>query len=694
MMVARYAERPHWSRLTVLAAATLVAAACGQGPIPIASPSPSAPSPAQASISTVPPHADRIRIGIVSPYPLPGDTTGTSPFPLSNVIDHQADSEALPVADMIFRALYRYDAVLTPVPDLTTELCSTSSDLLQLTCHLGSARFSNGDPVTAEDVAFTYNLGRSDVCPFGQLTQICLKDYLKAADVLDPSTVRFTLDHVDPTFASLLLPNVWIDSKALVESQYQAFRSAAAVLGSARLRSKAEALDGALGKANPDCDALRLAAEPLVTSAGVQLPDKALWNIGPGRSFDTCAWAGWLRDTLSTAADSLDATGVDAEAIAYSLLPLNWHPVGSGLWQMDEAATKPGERVVLTPSPTADHQPATPRFDFVSYPTRRDAAAGFQANEIDWLYIPADWGGGVEQGGADLYHLVQGFADVKFAEYADPTGLMELDLNIHKGELFADPNLRHALALCMDKGPLVDAATDGQGTQAATVIAPDFWPANPELQVPERDVAAARSLIESSGWRLKNGVYQKDGKSLAAEMWVAVERPERVKFANLLAFQLSDCGIRLTVRSGSGSVINGAIYGWPNVPPGRKQAFQMIMAFGFAPLDPDPYLSYFLSSNAGSAENKYGDASGYLSAAYDQLVVQARQSYDTDKRARLYREAQALLAADLPTIPIWYRLNRVALRSGLTTSTGSPLDLRQPGWNWRMDELILTTSGQ
>jgi ABC-type transport system substrate-binding protein len=693
MIRQRKADRLRTVVVSLVAVAALVVS-CGETPTSTSTPTPSGP---QASGAAIPPtaaprgFADRIRIGIVSPFERVGGRVGASPFPLSNVIDHGTDMESLPVAGLLFRALYRYDAVLTPVPDLAAEPCSASTDLLLVTCRLGSALFSNGDQLTAADVAFTYDLARSEPCPFGQFSGICLKDSLTSVEVVDPSTVRFTLSHVDPIFVSIGLPTVWIDSKRLVDAQYEAFRTAAIIVGSTRLRAQAETLDVALGTANPDCEALRLAAEPLVVSAGVQLPDKALWKIGPGRTFDTCAWTGLLRDSLFTAADSLDSTGIDAEAIAYSILPLNWHPVGSGLWQIDEAATKLGERVVLSTSPVADHQPATAHFEFVSYPTRRDAAEGFRLGEIDWLHIPADFGGGVEQGGADLYHVVQGMSDVKFAEYADPTGLMELDFNMRKGQLFSDVNLRQALALCIDKRPLVDAASDGQGTQAATVIAADFWPANPELAVAKRDVPAARRLIESSGWKLSKGVYERNGKRLSAEIWVASERPERVKFASLLAYQVGDCGMKISVSTASTSDLNPVIFSWPHFPPGRKQPFDMLMAFGFGPLDPDPYLHYFETANASSAENKYGNVNGYGNPAFDRLIEQARTSYDTAKRARFYRDAQGILAQDLPLMPVWYRLERVALRSGMTTASGSPLDLDKPGWAWRPDELVLTT---
>ena len=62
-----------------------------------------------------------------------------------------------------------------------------------------------------------------------------------------------------------------------------------------------------------------------------------------------------------------------------------------------------------------------------------------ELGEIDWLYIPPEWGGGVEQGGADLYRLVAGYDDVMFVEYPDPSGVLELVINVRAGKILSDP---------------------------------------------------------------------------------------------------------------------------------------------------------------------------------------------------------------------------------------------------------------
>lgn len=71
-----------------------------------------------------------------------------------------------------------------------------SADNRQLIFHLRpSARWSDGAPVTAEDVRFTYSVQKD---PNLGASGLEFKDSITAVEVLDPLTVRFTFSHVYP----------------------------------------------------------------------------------------------------------------------------------------------------------------------------------------------------------------------------------------------------------------------------------------------------------------------------------------------------------------------------------------------------------------------------------------------------------------------------------------------------------------
>lgn len=104
------------------------------------------------------------------------------------------------VLDLLFPSLMveQPDFALRP-PSFGERLATSwefSSDNRQLTFHLRpGARWSDGAPVTAEDVAFTYSVQKDP-----ELGAIGLefKDFVTAVEIVGPLTVRFTFSHVYP----------------------------------------------------------------------------------------------------------------------------------------------------------------------------------------------------------------------------------------------------------------------------------------------------------------------------------------------------------------------------------------------------------------------------------------------------------------------------------------------------------------
>ena len=138
------------ARLLVVAVfVCLLGAACGTAPPPSAVPPPPSPSP---SASPAPAYADTIRIalGECGCGPLGPFDNGSSPIT-------DDDKKAAAINNFLHDALYRWDPHLRPTPSLASS-CTPSPDGLTITCNLIKAVFSNGLPLTAADVAFTYRL--------------------------------------------------------------------------------------------------------------------------------------------------------------------------------------------------------------------------------------------------------------------------------------------------------------------------------------------------------------------------------------------------------------------------------------------------------------------------------------------------------------------------------------------------------
>src|SRR3712207_7873848 len=86
-------------------------------------------------------------------------------------------------------------------------------------------------------------------------------------------------------------------------------------------------------------------------------------------------------------------------------------------------------------------------------------------------------------------------------------GYRAIQYNVHPGRLFADRNLRQAMELCIDKERSIEAATD-RAVAVYSPIPPGSWAYQQGL-AKQRDVEAARELIEASGWKMAtDGIYE------------------------------------------------------------------------------------------------------------------------------------------------------------------------------------------
>ncbi len=110
--------------------------------------------------------------------------------------------------------------------------------------------------------------------------------------------------------------------------------------------------------------------------------------------------------------------------------------------------------------------------------------------------------------------------------------------------------------------------------------------------------------------------------------------------------------------------------------------------------DPGQGLVGYTSDQISDAEHPdAGNNGGFSDPAFDRLIAAANATYDQADRARLLREAQQELAAQLPTIFLWGMTRYDSLRSAVATVDG-PLDLTVPNWAWQPERMVVTKGAQ
>jgi ABC-type transport system substrate-binding protein len=667
-------RRTKWNALAFLFSGALVLAACGA---PGESPEESEPTGSQ-------PAGSQPATG--------GEGTGTITYAIDGQLTTLSNANAdVPTAEafsFIGAALYGYDATLTPVPDLAADLCEVSEDNVVWTCTLTDATFHNGDPVTAADVVFTYEIAQSENCRFNP--SVCLAPFLESATAVDDTTVEFTLLEPYAPFATVILPGIAIDSEAVVTAAYDEFVGEVEGADPAEVTAAAEALTAATGAEEPDpaaCEAAFADGEAAIESAGQELPNRDDFNTGGENAdeFDPCAYGAALADLLSQISAALEQEGTDAIAAVYPLLSFNSEPVNAGPFMCEPGCFAPGESLTLTAF--ADYHAGAPETETIVMPIITDEvqiANAVQAGQVDWHYsVPSD-----------AFSALEGDPNVKFAEYPD-FGYFALQYNLREGQLFADLGARKAVQFCIDKAATTEQATNGQGIPVEADIPPASWAFNPNLETVERDVATAIGHLEEAGWTVETdadgnatGPATRGDETFSTQVYVRAGQPERIRFMELLRDQVADCGIEIEVVEGDFATVLLPLLTFPHVPPNADEPYDAYFGGWSTGFDPDPF-ALFHSSQCTTEEQP--DLFNYIcfqNEEADALIEEGLVVSDQEERAAIYQEFEQIVYDEQPYLFAWSDLAREVIDVNMESTAGE-LELSSPQWDWQVETLFI-----
>ena len=387
----------------------------------------------------------------------------------------------------------------------------------------------------------------------------------------DASTVVFTLKSKFAPFLVTDLTTI-IMPQAPVMASFEKFQSGSANADAAAIKAEVDKINAATqdkgcsptatAPATPppppaSCDYATYVTEmeTLLTSAGVQLVgqlDKNLYKAADG-STDMSAYGQALFTGLSDLNTSLQSQQTDQVAAAFRLLDFQQHPVGTGPYVF--ANYQSGQSVQLTANPTYYAGPVAPaNFYFPIIKDSASGAAALQKGDVNWMYAVV----------SDALAALQGDPNIQMASYAD-FGYYFIAFNLRPDHIYSDPNLRQAFSMCIDHDATVAKATDSQGVPVYANVPPASWAFDPNTPKYTLDTAKAKSLIESSGWKLgSDGIYAKGSQRLSTTLYVRAGKPQRISFAQLAADQLKVCGIEIKVNPADFSTVLLPLLSWPN----------------------------------------------------------------------------------------------------------------------------------
>ncbi len=209
------------------------------------------------------------------------------------------------------------------------------------------------------------------------------------------------------------------------------------------------------------------------------------------------------------------------------------------------------------------------------------------------------------------------------------------------GRWFADRNVRQALAHAIDRQAIIRQITREKGLPATNIIPPFFkaW-YNPNLKPYEYNPERAGRLLREAGWQPgPDGVLQKGGERFEFEALVDRGNTEREQTALLVQQYLKAVGVQAN--------INLMEFNTMVTQRLRTNRDQEVAIFYFAlPNSPDVY-NYV---GCGTSYNYYS----YCNQELDRLFVDARRTFDYEKRREVYYKVQEFLAQDEPWVFLYH----------------------------------------
>jgi peptide/nickel transport system substrate-binding protein len=352
-------------------------------------------------------------------------------------------------------------------------------------------------------------------------------------------------------------------------------------------------------------------------------------------------------------------------------------PLGWGAYVIDEWV--PGDHISLSKNPNYFRAgEGLPRFDRLVYRFVGEGEAALEAllsGECDFV-DESGLSGLPQQRLLDLQeegelkviaepgmaweHLDFGISS------ADPARINPLQSNV----------VRQAVAQCIDRPALAESLFPGKPVPLNTYVLPAHPLYNTEASSYPYDPQAAAAALDAAGWLDPDGNPQTprlsqavtgvpDGTPLILN-YQTLGGGERQEVAEQIREGLAQCGIQVDLQLGERETI------FASGPDGPVFGRRFDLAQFAWPASLQPACSLFITSEIPGPYPQFpkgwggANETGYSDPEFDQACLRARLSLpDSAEYAQAHRQAQAIFSEDLPVLPLYVHLTRVAMRPDL-----------------------------
>jgi len=210
--------------------------------------------------------------------------------------------------------------------------------------------------------------------------------------------------------------------------------------------------------------------------------------------------------------------------------------------------------------------------------------------------------------------------------------------------LFQDKKVRQAISCAINKKEIVETVLQGFGRPITGPYPPTFWAYNSKLKDYTYDLDKARRLLESAGWKDKDGDGILEKESMPFEFTIITNQgnKERELCATIIQEKLSKIGIKVKIR-----ILEWSTFVHEYVD---KKKFDAVVLGWSLSLDPDQF-SIWHSSQIKKGYNFIS----YKNKEVDRLLEEGRRIFAPEKRKKIYHRFHEILAEEQPYCFLYVR---------------------------------------
>jgi len=307
--------------------------------------------------------------------------------------------------------------------------------------------------------------------------------------------------------------------------------------------------------------------------------------------------------------------------------PLSRKPVGTGPFRFK--SWDAGQKIILEANP--DYYEGRPQIDRYLYRVIPDSST---------MYMELKAGGVDMMGLSPVQYQRQTSGSSftsRFNKYRYPASAYTyLGYNL-RNPLFADRQVRQAIAMCINRDEIIHGVLLGMGQMANGPFKPGTWAHNPSVKGFDYNPEQAKKLLAAAGWQLgTDGILQKQGKRFSFTLLTNQGNEQRIKIAQIIQRRLKGVGIEVQIR----------VLEWASLLANfiDKGKFDALVMGWTIPQDPDIF-DVWHSSKTNPKELNF---IGYKNPEVDRLIEEGRGTFDHEQRKRAYWRIQEIIQQDQP----------------------------------------------